>query len=146
MLCIHAYTYTPFPFSRGTPCAHRIIPPIPTQEILLLSLANCSTNWQMSYELSTTFIVPNRRMSTGFDDSSFYGKRHLREMGAVEIEQFLTHLAVKESVAASTQTQALCALLFLFKHLLKMNLPALDAVRAKRPKRLPVVLSRLEVS
>jgi site-specific recombinase XerD len=76
----------------------------------------------------------------------FHGKRHPREMWAAEIEQILTYLAVNESVAASIQTQALCALLFLFKHLLKMNLPALDAVRAKRPKRLPVVLSRLEVS
>ncbi|NOY29070.1 MAG: integron integrase [Planctomycetes bacterium] len=76
----------------------------------------------------------------------FHNKRHPREMGAVEIEQFLTHLAVEGRVSASTQTQALCALLFLYKHLLKIDLPALDAVRAKRPKRLPVVLSQEEVS
>jgi len=75
----------------------------------------------------------------------FHNKRHPREMGAVEIEQFLTHLAVEGRVSASTQTQALCALLFLYKYVLKIDLPSLDAVRAKRPKRLPVVLSRSEV-
>jgi integrase len=66
-------------------------------------------------------------------------------MGRPEIEQFLTHLAVEGRVAASTQTQALCALLLLYKHVLQIQLPSLDAVRAKRPKRLPVVLSRDEV-
>ena len=75
----------------------------------------------------------------------FHGKRHPREMGAVEIERFLTFLATERRVAASTQTQALCAILFLYKHVLKIKLPALDAVRAKRPKRLPVVLSQREV-
>ena len=75
----------------------------------------------------------------------FHGKRHPCDMNAVEIEAFLTHLAVARSVSASTQTQALCALLFLYKHVLRIDLPPLDAVRAKRPKRLPVVLSRDEV-
>lgn len=75
----------------------------------------------------------------------FHNKRHPREMGAREIESFLTHLAIERKVAASTQTQALCALLFLYKHVLKINLPTLNAVRAKRPKRLPVVLSQQEV-
>jgi integron integrase len=75
----------------------------------------------------------------------FHHKRHPQEMGRGEIEQFLTFLAVERHVAASTQTQALCALLFLYNHVLQIKLPALDAVRAKRPKRLPVVLSRDEV-
>jgi integrase len=75
----------------------------------------------------------------------FHHKRHPQEMGRGEIEQFLTFLAVERHVAASTQTQALCALLFLYNHVLRIKLPALDAVRAKRPKRLPVVLSRDEV-
>jgi len=74
-----------------------------------------------------------------------HGKRHPREMGAPEIEAFLSHLAVAGRVSASTQTQALCAVLFLYKHVLRIDLPALDAVRARRPKRLPVVLSRSEV-
>ena len=75
----------------------------------------------------------------------FHRKRHPQEMGGSEIEQFLTHAAVDGRVAASTQTQALCALLFLYKHVLGIGLPPLTAVRAKRPKRLPVVLSQDEV-
>ena len=74
-----------------------------------------------------------------------HGKRHPKEMGGPEIEAFLTHLAVARHVSASTQTQALCAILFLYKHVLRIDLPDLNAVRAKRPKRLPVVLSRDEV-
>ena len=60
-------------------------------------------------------------------------------MGAIEIEVFLAHLAVHQKVAASTQNQALAALLFLYQKILDMDLPTLGAVRAKRPKRLPVV-------
>ncbi|MGB7950076.1 MAG: integron integrase [Candidatus Binatia bacterium] len=74
-----------------------------------------------------------------------HGKRHPKNMGGSEIEAFLTHLAVAGRVAASTQTQALCAILFLYKQVLRIDLPHFDAVRAKRPKRLPVVLSRDEV-
>jgi integron integrase len=66
-------------------------------------------------------------------------------MGAREIEQFLTNLAVNGRVAASTQTQALCSLLFLYQHVLGRKLPPLAAVRAKRSKRLPVVLSCDEI-
>ena len=66
-------------------------------------------------------------------------------MGAVEIEAFLTHLAVHDHVAASTQNQALAALLFLYQAVLEIELPTLEAVRAKRPERLPVVLSQGEV-
>ena len=75
----------------------------------------------------------------------FHDKKHPRAMGAVEIEGFLTHLAVNERVAASTQNQALAAILFLYQKVLEAELPRLDAVRAKRPKRLPVVLSTDEV-
>jgi integron integrase len=76
----------------------------------------------------------------------FHNKRHPREMGAPEVEAFLTELAVVGKVAASTQNQALAALLFLYKEVLGVDLPWLDNVtRAKRPARLPVVLSRDEV-
>ena len=76
----------------------------------------------------------------------FHNKRHPREMGAPEVEAFLTQLAVVGNVAASTQNQALAALLFLYKEVLGVDLPWLDNVtRAKRPSRLPVVLSRDEV-
>jgi integron integrase len=76
----------------------------------------------------------------------FHGKRHPQEMGAAEVEVFLTHLAVDGQVSASTQNQALSALLFLYKEVLLIDLPWLDkVVRAKRPQRLPVVLTRSEV-
>jgi integron integrase len=76
----------------------------------------------------------------------YFGKRHPREMGAPEVEQFLTHLAVNGRVSASTQNQARCALLFLYKEVLAVELPWLDNVeQAKAPKRLPVALNREEV-
>lgn len=76
----------------------------------------------------------------------FHGKRHPAEMGPVEITQFLNALAVKGKVAASTQNQALSALLFLYREVLGQDLSWLDGiVRAKRPDRLPVVLTRAEV-
>jgi len=71
--------------------------------------------------------------------------RHPRELGVREVEAFLTHLAVKGKVAASTQNQALSALLFLYKQVLEIELPLVNAVRAKRGERLPVVLSVAEV-
>ena len=74
------------------------------------------------------------------------GKRHPRELGANEVEKFLTDLAVRVNVAASTQNQALSALLFLYREVLGLDLPWMEGVtRAKRPQRLPVVLSRAEV-
>lgn len=73
----------------------------------------------------------------------FHDKRHPRDMGAAEISSFLTYLAVKKDVAASTQNQALSALLFLYKKVLGIEPDWLEGVtRAKRPKRLPVVLPR----
>lgn len=74
------------------------------------------------------------------------GKRHPRELGVVEVERFLTSLAVEGRVAASTQSQALSALLFLYRQVLEVDLPWLENVtRAKRPRRLPTVLARDEV-
>ena len=76
----------------------------------------------------------------------FHGKRHPRDMGASEVEAFLTHLAVEGNVAASTQNQALSALLFLYREVLNSKLPWMnEMVRAKRPARLPVVLTQIEV-
>ena len=75
------------------------------------------------------------------------GKRHPEGMGAAEIERFLTGLAVAGKVSASTQNQALSALLFLYKQVLGVELPWLDGIeRAKKPQRLPVVLTRAEVT
>jgi integrase len=76
----------------------------------------------------------------------FHARRHPREMGRLEVEAFLSHLALDAKVAASTQNQALQALLFLYRHVLHIELPWLDNVtRASRPRRIPVVLSRAEV-
>jgi integrase len=76
----------------------------------------------------------------------FHNKRHPREMGETEIAAFLTHLARDGRVAASTQNQALSALLFLYKEVLKQTLGSLQGIeRAKRSFRLPVVLTRDDV-
>lgn len=75
----------------------------------------------------------------------FHGMQHPSTLGGPEVEMFLSHLATDRRVAASTQNQALAAILFLYKHILDRELPALNAVRAKRPERLPVVLSCQEV-
>ena len=76
----------------------------------------------------------------------FHHKRHPEEMGAEEIRLFLSHLAVEGRVSASTQNVALCALLFLYRDVLGMELPYVEGImRAKRPTRVPVVFTRQEV-
>jgi integron integrase len=75
----------------------------------------------------------------------FHHKRHPKEMGAAEVEAFLNDLAVRGQVAAATQNQALAALLYLYRHVLNQELPWLnEIVRARRPRRVPMVLSREE--
>lgn len=76
----------------------------------------------------------------------FQDKHHPKDMGMPEVNQFLTHLAVEKNVAASTQNQALSAIIFLYKYVLQMPLEQdqLSAVRANKPKRLPTVLSKQE--
>jgi integron integrase len=75
-----------------------------------------------------------------------FDKKHPKNLGADEVEQFLTYLAVEGKVAASTQNQAKSALLFLYREILQIELPWLDNVaQSKTPKRLPVVLTRAEV-
>ena len=76
----------------------------------------------------------------------FHNKRHPKEMGVPEIEAFLTHLAAAEHVAASTQNQALQAILFLYREVLGREISEpIQALRARKPKRLPTVLSHQEV-
>ena len=76
----------------------------------------------------------------------FHKVRHPAEMAEPEINAFLTHLAVKERVSASTQNQALSALLFLYRHVLNQKIGDLgEVIRARKPKRLPVVMTRQEV-
>ncbi len=77
----------------------------------------------------------------------FHNKRHPQEMDAPEIEAFLTHLAMHEHVAASTQNQALNAILFLYREVLGQEITRpIQALRAKKPQRLPTVLTRNEIS
>jgi len=95
---------------------------------------------QYSYRTEQSYIDWIRRYIL------FHGKRHPRDMGANEIRAFLTHLAKDRNVAASTQKQALCALLFLYKEVLGVEMEWIESFeQAKRPKRLPVVLTRDEV-
>ena len=76
----------------------------------------------------------------------FHDKRHPGQMGSAQVERFLSHLAVDRNVAASTQNQALSALLFLYREVLKKDLEyPIDSIRAKRPKRLPTVMTKQEV-
>ncbi|MGH8693663.1 MAG: integron integrase [Burkholderiales bacterium] len=76
----------------------------------------------------------------------FHGKKHPTEMGVSEVEAFLSHLAVELNVAASTQNLALAAILFLYRDVLEIELPWLrDVTRAKKPQRLPTVLTRREM-
>ena len=76
----------------------------------------------------------------------FHGKRHPREMGAAQVQAFLSDLAVKGQVSASTQNQALNALVFLYSEVLHQELGWMnELVRAKRPKRVPTVMSKEEV-
>lgn len=95
----------------------------------------------LSIRTETTYVDWARRFILA------NGKRHPRDMGAVEVERFLTDLAVKGQVSASTQNQALSALLFLYREVLQIELPWLNDIRrAKKPDRLPQVLSRDEVA
>lgn len=76
----------------------------------------------------------------------FHDKRHPRDMGASEIEAFLSHLAIDRKVSASTQNQSLAALLFLYREVLGIELPWLDGVtRAKTSEHVPVVMTRSEI-
>jgi len=76
----------------------------------------------------------------------FHGKRHPVKMGEKEINRFLSYLAIKKQVTASTQNQALCAIVFLYRQVLNKDIGLLEGlIGAKRPGRLPVVLTKAEV-
>jgi integron integrase len=75
----------------------------------------------------------------------FHNKRHPAEMSAPEVEAYLTHLAVDRNVAPSTQNVAMQSILFLYKEVLGIHLTGINALRAKKDKRLPVVLTKAEV-
>ena len=94
-----------------------------------------------SYRTEETYLTWIKRFIL------FHGKRHPREMGSSEIEAFITHLAVERNVAVSTQNQALSAILFLYKYVLKKEIEMPPSmVRPGRPKRLPTVLTPAEAT
>ncbi len=114
--------------------------------------AVASSSPKLLDQMRTALRVRHRTLATekAYVDSVkryilFHGKRHPRELGDTEINAFLSHLAVEGNVSASTQNQALNAVVFLYRHVLKKDLGKFDLIRAKRPERVPVVLSRQEV-
>ncbi|MFQ3585646.1 MAG: integron integrase [Cyanobacteriota bacterium] len=114
--------------------------PIPKPRKLLEQVSDALRVKHYSYQTEKSYLLWIRRFIL------FHHKRHPREMGGEEINAFLTHLAVDGKVAASTQNQALSALLFLYREVLHLELDLdLDAVRAKRSRYLPTVLTPEEV-
>ncbi len=92
-----------------------------------------------SYRTEQTYVDWIRRYIL------FHNKQHPKDMGIREVEAFLSHLAVVNNVAASTQNQALSALLFLYRFVLEQDLPSVDALRARQSRYLPTVLTKEEV-
>jgi len=115
-------------------------PVLPGKPRLLDQVREAIRTWHYSRRTEESYVAWIRRFII------FHGKRHPKEMGEAEITAFLSGLAVKSKVSASTQNQALCAILFLYREVLKLDLCRLeDVVRAKISRRLPVVLTRDEV-
>ncbi|GIV63369.1 MAG: integron integrase [Bellilinea sp.] len=116
-------------------------PSSPKPKKLLDQLRDAIRLKHYSYSTEKTYLHWVRRYIL------YHNKRHPAEMGIAEIEAFLTHLAKDEHVSASTQNQALNALLFLYRNVLQVELPGpLHALRAKRSEHLPTVLSKDEVA
>ena len=112
----------------------------PPERKLLDLLRDAMCRKHYSYRTEQSYVHWVRRFVF------FHNKRHPREMGGEEVEAFLTHLARERSVSASTQNQALAALLFLYGQVLGVRLPWMQGIeRAKRPVRVPVVLTQAEV-
>jgi len=76
----------------------------------------------------------------------YHNKKHPKDMGGDEIRQFLNHLAINKNVASSTQNQALCAIIFLYREVLQINIEDIGKITwAKKAKRLPIIFSKQEV-
>jgi integron integrase len=141
---IHSRSAQPSSFSSGPPLTKLTPQPFaysPEQKPKLLEQVRAAIRLR-HYSLRTedTYVHWIKRFIV------FHGKRHPVEMGEQEIAQFLSALAVDRQVSASTQNQALNAVLFLYRQVLDLNPGWIDnVVRAKRPQRLPVVLRKHEV-
>ena len=122
------------------PSPERDLRGMPTAPKLLEQLRTALRSRHYSVRTEKAYVLWTRRFVR------FHGVRHPDEMGAVEVGVFLSHLAEERGVSASTQNQALSALLFLYRHVLGRPLGDLDGVvRARMPGRIPVVMTRLEV-
>ena len=145
MISVHTYPSTPCVLSNGSRRASvaavlETSPAEPPKPRLLDRVRAALRSRHYSRRTEQAYVAWIRRYII------FHGKRHPSDMAAPEITRFLSSLAVEGNVAASTQNQALSALLFLYREVLDLDLPWLDGVvRAKRPQRLPVVLTREEV-
>ena len=111
----------------------------PSQPKLLDQVRTAIRLRRMSYRTEQTYTNWIKRFII------FHHKRHPREMGAPEIQEFLAYLVNERNVAASTQNQALHSILFLYREVLQLELPPVGLSRAKKEPRLPVVLTRAEV-
>ena len=115
-------------------------PPVPQKKKLLDQLREAMRSRHYSRRTEQTYCHWVKRYIF------FHNVRHPAEMAEPEMNQFLTHLAVKEHVSASTQNQALCALLFLYRYVIGRKVGDLgEVIRARKPMRLPVVMTRDEV-
>ena len=116
------------------------LPPIPPKGKLLDQGRDAIRLKHYSYKTEQSYVAWIRRYIL------FHNKRQPQEMGTEDVEAFLTHLAVTENVAASTQNQALSALIFLYCYVLQQLLTEkVDAIRVKRSKHLPTLLTVAEV-
>jgi len=126
---------------RSTLAVHETSPAEPAKPRLLDRVRTALRSRHYSRRTEEAYVAWIRRYIL------FHGKRHPMEMGAPEITRFLSFLAVDGKVAASTQNQALSALLFLYRAVLELDVPWLDGlVRAKRPERVPGCASRTSTS
>jgi len=114
-------------------------PPVAKDKKLLDQMREALQAQHYSHRTETTYVDWVRRFIL------FHNKRHPKEMGSPEVAAFITHLATERKVAASTQNQALSAIIFLYREILRQPLETVDAVRARKPEHLPTVLSKTEV-
>src|SRR5687768_616982 len=134
-------TQPPSPPARQITFAHLVAPPDPTRRFRLLELVRRRLRERRySPRTEQAYVFWIRRYIR------FHDRRHPRHLGPEHVREFLSALAVRERVAASTQNQALAALRFLYERVLGMSLAAIEGiVPARRPRRMPVVLSKREM-
>lgn len=123
------------------PLAHLVAPPDPGRRYRLLEIVrSCLRERRYSRRTERAYVGWIRRYVL------FHGRRHPRDLGSTHVREFLSALAVEDRVAASTQNQALAALLFLYEHVIGRALARVDGITpARSSRRVPVVLSQREV-